>query len=60
MAFRLAEANFLPRAARFNQLEDLSWAFGSMGVTDKAKYIATLYLEDLGDFIKECIDPHWI
>ena len=37
----------------------LVWAFGSMGVQDKAKHLATLYLEDLSDLIKECVDEHF-
>ena len=51
--------NFLPRASRFEQLDDLEWAFGAMGMQDKAKHLATLYLEDISDFIKECIDPNF-
>ena len=37
----------------------MEWAFGSMGLQDKAKHFATLYLEDLSDFIIECIDPNF-
>ncbi len=48
---------FLPEAARFAQLNDMEWAFGTMGIMDKAKHLATLYLEDISDFIVECIDP---
>ncbi len=51
--------NFLPKASRFNQLEDLDWAFGNMGMQDKAKHLATLFLEDLSDFIIECIDANF-
>ncbi|ALJ04615.1 radical SAM protein [Pseudalgibacter alginicilyticus] len=51
--------NYLPQASRFNQLDDMDWAFGSMGIQDKAKHLATLYLEDLSDFIIECIDAHF-
>lgn len=50
---------FLPEASRFEQAEDLDWAFGSMGMQDHAKHLATLYLEDLSDFIVECIDEHF-
>ena len=50
---------FLPEASRFAQLDDLDWAFGSMGTQDKAKHLATLFLEDLSDLIKECVDPHF-
>ena len=48
--------NFLPEASRFNQLDDMEFAFGNMGLQDKAKHLATLYLEDLSDFIVENID----
>ena len=51
--------NFLPQSARFDQLDDMDWAFGSMGIQDKAKHLATLYLEDLSDFIIECIDSNF-
>lgn len=30
-----------------------------MGNQDKAKHLATLYLEDLSDLIVETIDPHF-
>lgn len=55
----ICKRNYLPEASRFNQLDDLNWAFGSMGTQDKAKHIGTIYLEDLSDFIAECIDPHF-
>ena len=50
---------FLPEAGRFAQMDDLNWAFGSMGKQDRAKHIATMYLEDLSDLIKETVDPHF-
>ena len=59
LAHRIAKRNFLPEASRFAQLADLEWAFGSMGVQDQAKHIATLYLEDLSDLIQETIDEHF-
>lgn len=59
LAHQLAGRKFLPEANRFAPVDDLSWAFGSMGVQDQAKHIATLYLEDLADFIKETIDEHF-
>ncbi|WP_276131956.1 B12-binding domain-containing radical SAM protein [Polluticoccus soli] len=55
----IVQRNFLPEASRFEQAEDLQWAFGSMGNQDKAKYLATMYLEDLSDLIKECVDPYF-
>ncbi len=58
-ARQICTDDFLPRASRFEQLDDMDWAFGSMGMQDKAKHIATLYLEDLSDFIIECIDDNF-
>lgn len=59
LAHLICKRNFLPEASRFQQLDDLVWAFGAMGVHDKAKHLATLYLEDLSDLIKECVDEHF-
>jgi len=59
LAFQISSRQFLPEAGRFNALQDLSWAFGSMGLNDKAKYFATLYLEDIADYIKECVDENF-
>lgn len=55
----ICQDNFLPTASRFQQTDDLDWAFGNMGNQDKAKHLATLYLEDLSDLIIECIDEHF-
>ncbi|WP_372751865.1 radical SAM protein [Labilibaculum sp.] len=59
LARQICTENFLPEASRFDQPEDLDWAFGLMGMQDKAKHLATLFLEDLSDFITECIDEHF-
>ena len=59
LAHVICEGNYLPEAARFAQTEDLEWAFGTMGNRDKAKHLATLYLEDLSDLIVEAVDPHF-
>lgn len=58
-ARQVCTENFLPQASRFSNLEELDWAFGFMGFQDKAKHLATLYLEDLSDFIIECIDENF-
>jgi hypothetical protein len=57
LAYTMCEGDFLPQASRFNQLDDLEWAFGTMGIQDKARHLATLYLEDIGDLIQEALDP---
>jgi hypothetical protein len=59
LARLICSGNFLPEASRFDQLDDMEWAFGSMGMQDKAKHLATLYLEDLSDFIIECVDENF-
>ncbi|PZX38164.1 hypothetical protein LX97_02745 [Nonlabens dokdonensis] len=58
-ARQICTDNFLPQASRFDQVDDLEWAFGTMGMQDKAKHLATLYLEDLSDFIVDCVDSHF-
>ena len=59
LAHLICKRDFLPEAERFAQLDDLKWAFGSMGTQDKAKHLATMYLEDLSDLIKETVDEHF-
>ncbi len=59
LSHQISTRNFLPEASRFSQLDDLTWAFGTMGIHDRAKYLATMYLEDLSDLIKECVDDHF-
>lgn len=59
LAHVICEGNYLPQASRFAQTEDMEWAFGTMGTRDKAKHLATLYLEDLSDLIVEAVDPHF-
>ncbi|MEY4963171.1 MAG: hypothetical protein RLZZ323_490 [Bacteroidota bacterium] len=59
LALQICQEDFLPEASRFAQLEELDWAFGTMGTQDKAKHLATLYLEDISDFIVECVDPNF-
>jgi hypothetical protein len=58
-ARQICSENFLPQASRFDQLDDMEWAFGSMGIQDQAKHLSTLYLEDLLDFIVECVDENF-
>lgn len=59
LALQICQEDFLPEASRFSQLEELDWAFGTMGTQDKAKHLATLYLEDISDFIVECVDENF-
>ncbi|MBI9035305.1 MAG: radical SAM protein [Bacteroidales bacterium] len=58
LAYRICNG-LIPQGSRFDIVTDLDWHFGSLGIQDKAKFLATLYIEDLGDFIQENIDPHF-
>ena len=51
---RIVGRGFLPSTPRIKNI-DLSY-FGTMGSHDAAKYLCTLFLEDLTDFIKCCVD----
>ncbi len=59
LAYLIAGRQFLPEASKFEHTDDFEWAFGTMGMRDQARHIATLYLEDLSDFIVEVIDPYF-
>ena len=67
LALRIASRTYLPEGPRFRALQEsgadeeelLHWGFGALGVQDKAKYLATLYLEDLADAVRDGIDPHF-
>ncbi len=36
--------------------DSLDWAFGALGTTDRAKHLASLFIDDLGDVIRDGID----
>jgi len=68
LAFRIAGRNFLPEGPRFAALDDyidddggdpLAWAFGALGIQDKARHLATLYLDDLADVLREAVDSRF-
>jgi hypothetical protein len=67
LAHRIASRRFLPEGARFASLDAyaddsgdaLSWAFGSLGTQDRARHLATLYLNDLADVLKQAIDERF-
>ena len=49
----------LPQGDRFAAMPDTEWLFGTVGSYDLAKFIATLFIEDIGDFITETVDPNF-
>jgi hypothetical protein len=68
LAHRIAGRNFLPEGPRFEPLDayidedggdPLAWAFGALGVQDRARHLATLYLDDLADVLREAVDPRF-
>lgn len=60
LAHSICSLEFLPQGKRFeSQLEKAEYAFGGLDIQDKARFIATLYLEDLGDLIRETIAPEF-
>ena len=69
---RIAGREFLPEGARFASLDayidpndgegggdPLAWAFGALGMQDRARHLATLYLNDIADVLREAIDPRF-
>ena len=69
LALRIASRGFLPEGPRFSPLDEhagleggddpLTWAFGALGTADRAKHLATLFIDDLADVVREGIDPHF-
>ena len=37
----------------------LAWAFGALGLVDRAKYLATLYVDDLADVVRDGVDARF-
>ena len=59
IAHLICSREWLPEASRFEQTADLEMAFGELGIRDKARHLATLYLEDLADLITGTTDPNF-
>lgn len=59
LATRIADTSFLPQGRRFAQMADIDWAFGAIGITERARHMATLFIEDLTDLIQHFITPHF-
>ncbi|MFT3812900.1 MAG: radical SAM protein [Acidovorax sp.] len=68
LAHRIASRAWLPEGPRFASLDvfeddgsgdPLGWAFGALGLSDKAKHLATLYLNDLADVLRDAVDPRF-
>jgi hypothetical protein len=69
LAHRINTRQFLPEGARFDSLgsylageegaDPLAWAFGALGLQDRARHLATLYLNDLADVLREAVDERF-
>jgi radical SAM superfamily enzyme YgiQ (UPF0313 family) len=61
MAFRIVGRAFLPEGPRFEQVhsEQILSAFGALGTTEQARYLASLYVDDLADVWRLGIDPRF-
>lgn len=56
-AYQIVHKDYLPHGHRRIKLDkDLTTEFGNLGILDKAKHIATLFVEELGDFINANVD----
>ena len=64
LAHRIAARGFVPEGPRFAALENaeddtLTWAFGALGVQDRARHLATLFLNDLADVLRDAVDDRF-
>lgn len=67
LALRIVSRKFLPEGPCFSALDEMEatvgdvmgWAFGEMGTQDKAKYLATLFVDDLVRVINEGVDANF-
>ena len=68
LSHRINTRSFLPEGPRFASLEafdsdesgdSLAWAFGTLGSQDRARHLATLYLNDLSDVLRDAVDDRF-
>ncbi|GAB4087499.1 B12-binding domain-containing radical SAM protein [Hydrogenophaga soli] len=68
LAHRIANRSLLPEGRWFATLDQhpddgsgdpLGWAFGALGLHDRARHLATLYLNDLADVLKDAVDARF-
>jgi len=65
IAHRICGRQFLPEGPRFKPIDfdleadgddPLAWAFGTLGAQDRARHLATLYLDDIADVLRDAVD----
>ena len=67
LSHRINTRDFLPEGPRFASLDafddeaedPLAWAFGALGSHDRARHLATLYLNDLSDVLRDAVDDRF-
>ncbi len=68
LAHRICTRHFLPEGPRFASLDvyvdddggdPMAWAFGALGVQDRARHLATLYLNDIADVLRDAVDARF-
>ena len=68
LSHRINTRDFLPEGPRFFSLDTyddedsadpLAWAFGALGSHDRARHLATLYLNDLSDVLRDAVDDRF-
>jgi hypothetical protein len=68
LSHRINSRSFLPEGPRFQALDSydddgsgdsLAWAFGALGAEDRARHLATLYLNDLSDVLRDAVDDRF-
>jgi radical SAM superfamily enzyme YgiQ (UPF0313 family) len=68
LAHRICSRQFLPEGPRFKPIDfyleqgnddPLAWAFGALGAQDRARHLATLYLDDIADVVRDAVDPRF-
>jgi len=68
LSHRINARDFLPEGPRFSSLDvfddedagdSLAWAFGALGSQDRARHLATLYLNDLSDVLRDAVDDRF-
>ena len=68
LGHRICSRSFLPEGARFVSLDvyvdrhggdPMAWAFGALGVQDRARHLATLYLNDIADVLRDAVDSRF-
>ena len=73
LAHRINSGGWLPEGPRFatlqayaeaplggeDQSDPMAWAFGALGLQDRARHLATLYLNDIADVLRDAVDERF-